>query len=221
MIKIAHIADIHFRALSRHDEYKKAFIEFADDAKKNQVDYIFVGGDIFHTKTSGISPEYIELLVWWLNTLAAVAPVHMILGNHDGNLSNSSRQDAVTPIIEALNHKDIHLYKQSGIYEFHPGFMLCVYSIFDLPGWDKVAPTPGKTNIACYHGPVWGAKTETGWDIEGDVDVAFFKQKGYDIVLLGDIHLRQYLDFKDTEIIVDEADLDKYPDAEVIEEIDS
>ena len=57
MLKIAHIADVHFRSLSRHDEYKEVFEYFANDCEEKGVDHIVVCGDIFHTKTTGLSPE--------------------------------------------------------------------------------------------------------------------------------------------------------------------
>lgn len=215
MLKIAHIADIHIRGLSRHPEYKQVFEEFIKQCSEQKVDHIFVGGDLFHTKTTGISPEYIEFMNWWLTSMASVAEVHIILGNHDGNLVNLTRQDAVTPIVNALNNKKIHLYKKSGIYEFSPGYNWCVFSLFDEEGWGNVKPEPNKINIACYHGPVWGAKSETDWVIEEGLKVDFFKD--YDFAFLGDIHKLQFLDFRETEVVIDESDLEKYPDAEVVE----
>jgi len=215
MIKIAHIADVHWRGLSRHTEYREVFQAFVDDVKARKIDHIFVGGDIFHTKTTGLSPEYIEQLTWWLKTMASVAEVHLTLGNHDGNLVNLSRQDAVSPIVEALKNKKIHLYKQSGTYEFTPGYVWCIFSLFDVEGWNTVKPVPGKVNIAAYHGPVWGARTETDWLIEEGLTVDFFKE--YDFVLLGDIHKLQFLDYREIELTIDEADLDKYPGAVVVE----
>jgi DNA repair exonuclease SbcCD ATPase subunit/DNA repair exonuclease SbcCD nuclease subunit len=197
MVKLAHTADVHWRGLSRHDEYREVFSAFVKDCKKNKVDHIFVGGDIFHTKTTGISPEYIEQLTWWLKSLAQVAPVHLILGNHDGNLTNLSRQDAVSPIVQAINNPNIHLYKKSGVYEFEPGYNFCVYSLFDEEGWENVKPEPGKINIACYHGPVLGCVTETGWEIdETHMKVDFFKD--YPYTFLGDIHKMQFLGYRDT-----------------------
>lgn len=193
-MKIAHTADIHIRALSRHDEYRETFQNFIDDCREQCVDHIFIGGDIFHTKTTGISPEYIDLLSWWLTNLAKVAPVHMILGNHDGNLTNMSRQDAVSPIVDALSNPDIHLYKKSGTYQFAPGYNFCIFSLFDEEGWDNVRPVRGDMNIACYHGAVWGSRTESDWEVEDGVGVSFFKD--YDLTLLGDIHKRQYLAYK-------------------------
>lgn len=214
MLKICHLADVHYRSLSRHDEYREIFTAFAKDAKDNNADHIFVGGDIFHTKTTGLSPEYIDEIVWWLNELASIAPLHLTLGNHDGNLMNSSRQDAITPIVNALNNKNIFLYKDSGVYNFAPGYNWCVFSLFDEDGWKNVKPVPGDVNIACYHGPVWGCRTETGWEIKDGLTVDFFSD--YEACMLGDIHKLQYLGYRDVELVIDENDLYKYPNAEII-----
>jgi hypothetical protein len=217
MISIAHVADIHVRGLSRHAEYREVFEAFIKDVKLRGVNHIFVGGDIFHTKTSGISPEYIEFMSWWLTALAEAAELHLTLGNHDGNLINLSRQDAITPIVNALNNPKIHLYKNSGVYEFVPGYNWCIFSLFDEENWKTVKPVAGKINIACYHGPVWGARTETDWLIEDGLNVDFFTD--YDFAFLGDIHKFQFLGFRDVELVIDKDDLSKYPGAEVIEEI--
>jgi DNA repair exonuclease SbcCD nuclease subunit len=194
MLRIAHTADVHWRGLSRHDEYREVFEFFVKDCEKNKVDHIFVGGDIFHTKTTGISPEYIEQLTWWLSAMSSVAPVHLILGNHDGNLVNLSRQDAVSPIVSALNNKNIFLYKKSGCYEFSPGYVWNVFSPFDEENWNEVKPQPGKINIACFHGPIAGSVTEVGWNIDDNRTISFFD--GYDFALLGDIHKQQYLAYR-------------------------
>ena len=191
---IAHLADIHLRGLSRHLEYKRTFEEFVQQAKNKKVDLIFIAGDIFHTKTTGISPEYIQFMDWWLKLLSSVAPVHMILGNHDGLVNNNDRLDAVTPIINMHNKDRIKLYKHSGVYDLCAGYKLCVYSIFDRDNWDKVKPVDGFFNFAAYHGPVNSAKTEQGWELKSDLEVSFFE--GYDAVLLGDIHKQQYLAYK-------------------------
>lgn len=217
-LRISHLADIHLRGLSRHTEVANVTTRFIEDAKKNRVDHVFIGGDIFHTKTNGISPEYIDFMNWWLTQLSTIAEVHMILGNHDGNLVNLSRQDAISPIIKALNNKKIHLYKSSGVYQFAPGYNWCVFSLFDEEGWKDVKPVPGDVNIACYHGPVWGATTETGWLVNDGLTVEFFKDYSY--VFLGDIHTHQYLGYRDCELVIDEDDLVKYPGADIIEKID-
>jgi hypothetical protein len=214
-MRIAHTADVHWRGLTRHDEYREVFTSFINDCKKNSVDHIFIGGDIFHTKTTGISPEYIEHLTWWLDAMSKIAPVHLTLGNHDGNLVNLSRQDAVSPIVFALNNPRIFLYKKSGVFEIQKGWNLCVFSLFDEEGWKNVKPIKGDVNIACYHGPVNGSISETGWNIEEGLSVDFFKD--FDFALLGDIHKMQFLDFREVIIEIDEEDLSKYPGCTIVE----
>ena len=196
-MKIVHIADVHWRGLSRHDEYIIAFNDFFEKAKKCNPDVIYVGGDIVHSKTQGISPELIQCLCWWFNKMASICPVHVILGNHDGLILNKDRQDAITPLIEAIDNPNIHLYKDSGVYTTgHPGFKWCVFSCFDEENWVSVKPNDSDVNIALFHGGVRGSLTDIDWQMSGEVNLSFFK--GFDFALLGDIHKRQFLDSKKT-----------------------
>lgn len=214
MLKFATIADVHIRSLTRHDEIREVFEAFVKDCKKNQIDHIFIGGDIGHTKLSQYSGEYVELMVWLLNLLGNTAPTHIILGNHDLNEKNKTRQDVITPIVNAVKHPNVHLYKESGVYSITSGFNLCVFSIFDEENWGRVEPVDGDINIACYHGGVAGAKTETEWELHGGLDLEHFAE--YDAVFLGDIHKMQFLDSRDYEIEIDEDDLKNYPGAIIL-----
>ena len=195
-MKILHIADIHWRGLSRHQEYVLAFKDLFRQAEELNPDIIYVGGDIVHSKTQGISPELIENLCWWFNGLAKIAPTHVILGNHDGLILNKDRQDAITPIVEALDNPNIFLYKNSGTYEFAPGFEWCVLSCFDEENFHRAKPSKDKVSIALYHGAVRGSLTDVDWQLEGESTLDLFKS--YDFALLGDIHKRQFLNKKGT-----------------------
>ncbi len=184
-MKFAHIADTHIKNLKYHYEYRKVFEELYSILEKEQVDYIVHCGDIAHTKTQ-ISPEFVEMCSNFFRNLAEIAPTFIILGNHDGNLKNSSRQDALTPIVDALNLGDLHLLKHSGEVPLDDNFCLNVLSVFDQDNW--VDPSdPDKVNIALYHGSVAGVQTDTGWVMKhGDHDVSIFAN--HDFALLGDIH---------------------------------
>ena len=193
MFKCAHISDIHFRSLKRHEEYFQVFERLFDELQELELDCIFIGGDIVHSKTQGITPEIIDMLTWWFNSLANIAPVHVILGNHDGLILNEDRQDAITPILSAINNSNISLYKKSGTYPTGvKGFNWCVFSCFDEKGWKDVYPVENEINIACFHGAVFGSKTDVDWELEGEVKLSFFNE--YDFGFLGDIHKLQYLD---------------------------
>ena len=49
----------------------------------------------------------------FLESLANIAPTHIILGNHDLILSNKNRLDSVTPVVEALaNPNSLEFFRQ-------------------------------------------------------------------------------------------------------------
>ena len=185
MIKIAHLADTHIRNLKYHEEYKLVFEKIYKTLQEEKPDYIIHCGDIAHTKTQ-ISPEFVEMTARFLDNLSKCAPLHIILGNHDGNLKNSSRQDSISPIVNALDNPNIILHKNSGEKIIQDGLTFNVLSIFDEEHWQK--PTnPDWINIALYHGAIAGVSTDVGYTMEhSDHDLTIFTD--YDYALLGDIH---------------------------------
>lgn len=184
-MKFAHIADTHIRNLKYQKEYRAVFEKLYETLREEKVDYIIHCGDIAHTKTQ-ISPEFVELCSDFFRNLESIAPTYIILGNHDGNLRNINRQDALTPIAEALSLPNIHLLKKSGEVELDDNYCLNVLSIFDEDNW--VTPSDDKkVNIALYHGSISGVTTDTGWVMEhGDHTPEIFKN--HDFAFLGDIH---------------------------------
>lgn len=184
-MKIAHLADTHIRNYKYHKEYRAIFDQIYDRLRKEKVDCIVHCGDLAHTKTQ-LSPEYFDLATSFLKNLADIAPTYIILGNHDGNLKNEHRQDAITPIAKALNHSNLHLLKNAGEVIIDNKLALNVLSVFDEDNWTK--PTDSnKINIALYHGSVSGVKTDTGWVMtHGDHPIEIFE--GFDYAFLGDIH---------------------------------
>ncbi len=190
-MKFAHIADTHIKNLKYHYEYNIIFEQLYETLRKEEVDYIVHCGDIAHTKTQ-ISPEFVEMCSQFFKNLAEIAPTYIILGNHDGNLKNSSRQDALTPIVEALDLDDLHLLKESGETHIDDDFCLNVLSVFDRDNWIKPTNTD-KINIALYHGSISRCKTDTNWTMtHGEDELSIFND--FDFSMLGDIHRRQFLD---------------------------
>lgn len=192
MKKIAQISDIHWRGIQRHEEYTEVFERLFESLKKEQVDLIVCTGDIFHTKTQGITPEVMDKMVWMFSKLARIAPLHMILGNHDGNLANETRLDVISPLVNAMDNPRIKLYKSSGNYECDGNINFGVYSCFDKEGWNIVKPEENKINIALFHGSVVNCIVDNGKRMEhGEVSLDFFN--GWDFAMLGDIHKTQFL----------------------------
>ena len=184
-MRIAHLADVHIRKLKYHTEYREVFKQLYGILKKEQIDSIVICGDLVHTKTD-MSPEMISMVSQFLSSLADIAPTTVILGNHDGNLKNSGRLDALTPIVNSLGHPDLHLLKDSQEMKLEDGFYFNVLSVFDRDNWVK--PTNKEAvNIALYHGSVSSSKTDIGWVLEHtDDNITIFKD--FDFAFLGDIH---------------------------------
>ena len=190
MKRIAHISDTHIRNLKYHMEYNHVFKQIYDSLKQEQPDYIVHTGDLAHTKTQ-LSPEYFEMASNFLKNLADIAPTIIILGNHDGNLKNGDRQDAVTPIIDALQHPRLTLLKSAGEYSPEPGLTFNVLSVFDRDHWQSPS-NDNSINIALYHGAIQGCQVGSGFRLDhGEDDISIFDE--FDYAMLGDIHKIQMM----------------------------
>ena len=199
-IKIAHVSDIHVRKLKYHKEYRAVFEQLYEKLKEEKPDIIVNTGDTFHTKLD-LSPEAIKMMSELFVGLADIAPYHMILGNHDMNLKNSGRLDAISPIVDYLEHPNIHFHKYADVIEVADGIDLHVLSIVDPENWKKVLPED-RVNIALYHGSVVGSVTDTGWMMTHG-DISLDELEKYDYAMLGDIHK--------TDQKVDKEGRAKYP----------
>ena len=185
MIKIAHVSDIHVRKLKYHKEYRAVFEQLYEKLREEKPDIIVNTGDTFHTKLD-LSPEAIKMMSELFVGLADIAPYHMILGNHDMNLKNSGRLDAISPIVDYLNHPNIHFHKHASVVEVADGIDLHVLSIVDPENWKKELPED-RVNVALYHGSVVGSVTDSGWMMTHG-DISLDELEKYDYALLGDIH---------------------------------
>ena len=183
--KLVHVSDTHIRNLKYHEDYRVVFEQMYSILREEKPDYIVHCGDVAHTKTQ-LSPEFFEMAVDFFDSLSDIAPLVLIAGNHDGNLKNSSRQDALTPVIKALGKDTIHYLKNSGEFSPCKGLTFNVLSVFDRDNWVKPADEKS-INIALYHGAIAGVETDIGWVMDhGEDDVGIFE--GHDFAFLGDIH---------------------------------
>ena len=192
-MKVCHIADVHWRGLKRHKEYREVFQRLFADIKDKKVDRIVIAGDIVHTKTMGISPELINELTWWFNEFASIAKTIVVLGNHDGLILNKSRLDTITPIIQSINNENIVFIRNTTQwYDDEFNVLWSNFSCFDEENWQSISPNPENINIALFHGAFSRAVTDAEWEIESEYDISMFKN--YDFGMFGDIHKFQYLD---------------------------
>lgn len=196
MIKyIHHISDIHIRLLKRHDEYRQVFKNLYTKIKENAHESIIVvTGDIVHSKTE-MSPELVDLTSEFFTELAKITKVLVIPGNHDCNLNNTSRLDTLSPILENLKNKNIIYSKETELIDVD-NLQFAHQSIFT--GKDEyIKPhemDSNKIKIALYHGVVGGADFGGFMVKDGEMECKDFD--GFDMVMLGDIHGCQRLQFK-------------------------
>ncbi len=196
---IFHVSDIHVRLLQRHKEYQVVFEKLYKEIKKQNTgnSIIYVGGDIVHAKLD-MSPELIDLTSNFFRRLADIAPTIIITGNHDCNLNNLSRLDALQPIINNLDLPNIHYLKDTGVY-YLADVTISVMSVFDEHHPERyhlAKDIEGDTKIALFHGTVDNSTTDFGFRLPSDVKVKIFD--GYDLALLGDIHKRQFMNKEHT-----------------------
>ena len=187
MYKIIHLSDTHIRNLKFHGNYRVVFEDLYQKVRDENPDRIIHCGDLAHTKTQ-LSPEYFALASDFLKNLADIAPLTIIAGNHDQNLRSAWRLDAITPIVDNLQHPNISYHLDSGVHPISDDINLHILSISDEEGWEEVKKTdPDKVSIALYHGAVKGVQTDGGWTLEhGDISITDLEP--FDFCLLGDIH---------------------------------
>lgn len=188
-----HISDIHIRLYNRLDEYEVVFeglYRFLEAEKEEGAKgVIVITGDVLHHKNE-LSPECIVFTRAFFLRLSSIFPVVVIAGNHDALLNNKNRMDSLSAIL-APSCPGVSYWKETGFYRFG-NVNFGVHSLLDN-GHVRASECPyvdGK-RIALYHGGVGRFSTNKGYVMEG-IPLSTFD--GYDMVMLGDIHLFQYLD---------------------------
>jgi len=227
---IYHISDLHIQLYKRHNEYQTVFNKVYDylrNEMKNNISYtntqspciVVLTGDILHSK-SDLSPECIQMTYTFLKTLSGIMPVVLIPGNHDININNRDRLDALTPIIADLPATNpIYYLLESGVYQMN-NILFYHASIFD---YKIISPSQVQTpihsgisklshklsHIMLYHGRVNGAvlfngmtfndishthiATHSGISSTQNKTITPSTFEPYDMALLGDIHKHQFL----------------------------
>jgi DNA repair exonuclease SbcCD ATPase subunit/DNA repair exonuclease SbcCD nuclease subunit len=165
---------------------------------------IVLTGDIVHSK-SQILPQLIIMLRDFLTNLSNIMPVIMIAGNHDLNLSNLDVPDTLSSILHKTHIEGLHYLKNSGVYIWN-NISFGVMSVIDYPliRAEEIVPGDGEDlervekKVGLLHATIHGSRicTSTTPLTSDKYKVGDFD--GYDCVLLGDIHLHQFMNAKQT-----------------------
>jgi DNA repair exonuclease SbcCD nuclease subunit len=201
--RIIHLSDIHIRMNERHEEYRQCFNELYKklETYDKKTSIIVITGDILNERT-GLSAETIILCTEFLKRLASILKTVLIAGNHDGYLNTSQKMDIISGIFYDKEIANLYILKYSGIFPFN-NLTFGVSSIFEenfikaeqIEGVNQIEGVT-QIKIALYHGSVGNYKLQNLMISKGEKTIEDFK--GYDYVLLGDIHHHQYLNDEKT-----------------------
>ena len=107
MIKrLIHFSDLHIRLFKDHELYRGILERAFNEWRTLKPDRIVFTGDLVHSKNQ-MTPELVEFVAWTLNECSKIAKTVLIIGNHDFLENNSSRLDALTPIIDSLKNENV------------------------------------------------------------------------------------------------------------------
>lgn len=190
-MRIAHVSDIHIRNFKYRSEYEAAFRDLYRKLGESCPDIVINTGDTVHSKLA-VSPELFDDVAGHMLAVSKIAPYWIILGNHDLNLKNKGRTDAISPIVRALQGRTVHELRllDAGPHIFLDFYHRYRFWNYDIRGHDRFEVNPEVINIGLYHGSVSGCVTDQGFVMEeGEAELEKFA--GMDFVLLGDIHKRQ------------------------------
>lgn len=192
---VYHLADIHIRYLDRHEEYKEVFsrlLEYISNDPNKASSMMIICGDIFHNKDRFVS-ETIIIFDNFLKEISKLLDVFIILGNHDC-FNHKDRLDALSGIMQVKDYERVHLLKKSGLYSFG-NIVFGASSILDGVIVTCPPKLEDKTYIGLYHGIVSGCSLDNEYKTNG---VSLQNFENYDIVMLGDVHKRQFLNKEET-----------------------
>tara|TARA_Y100000389_G_scaffold125559_1_gene122930 strand:- start:10394 stop:13969 length:3576 start_codon:yes stop_codon:yes gene_type:complete len=212
--ELIHISDIHIRngdeISSRYDEYSIVFNNLFNYLKTldniiTKKAAIVITGDTFHNKSKVETPG-IMLFNKLMNNLGQLAPVYVILGNHDFRQEKIDNNIDFLQAFEYSSYKNVYFLQKTGLYKANNiGFgLVSVKETLSIGSGSGIAehirefPDPSAfskypditTTVALFHGTMKQSKfsenrvTNDGYSWDW-IDI------GYNIALLGDIHKKQ------------------------------
>ena len=205
-MKFVHIADMHldstFLNLSDKDvmgdlrrlEQRKVFKKMVEYIKQNQIEYLFISGDLYEHKY--IKQSTIE----YINNLFKEIPktrIFIAAGNHDPKIKNSyynkfnwnENVKIFNSVIEKIETDDCNIYGYS-------------FDDFYCEGCDIEnieIEKNGKYNILVIHGNLDGAKEDD--KPYNPISRSLLEEKGFDYVALGHIHKLDYNTYENQKIV--------------------
>ena len=197
-MKFVHIADMHFDSpfttLSdkgnlgeqRRLEQRKIFKKVIEYIKENEIEYLFISGDLYEHKYIRKSTiEYINNLFKEIeNTKIFISP-----GNHDPILKKSYYNNFIWNKNVYIFNSEIQKIStdEADIYGFGFDDFYCTNSGIE----NLKIESPEKLNILIIHGTLNGANLE---EMQyNSMSASMLESKGVDYVALGHIHKNNFI----------------------------
>lgn len=196
-MKFVHIADMHFDSpfvsLSDKDilgdlrrmEQRKVFKKVIEYIKQNQIEYLFISGDLYEHKYVKLSTiEYINQLFQEIpNTKIFISP-----GNHDPYTKNSYYNKFKWSENVKIFHSEIEKIENENINIYGYGFedFYCTDCEIEKLELDDL----NKINILVIHGTLDGASLEEKQ--YNSMTRRMLQEKQFDYIALGHIHKPDY-----------------------------
>lgn len=200
MIKIAHFADIHIsNNIDRLNEQKSQFDKVYNKLDFIKPDIIILCGDtldkhIMINEAKVVASEFLKRLSYFTNQII------ITLGNHEVNRNNLKRTSSIESLVKVINNPKIIFLKESGFIDDNKFNKLtyCNWNFGDyvnpyvdfVDDYNKVIAN-GNFIIDLHHDPINSSKNSFGRVFNDDSYLNLNDFKG-DLLLLGDIHQRQF-----------------------------
>jgi DNA repair exonuclease SbcCD nuclease subunit len=201
--QVIHLSDLHIRRGVRFEEYRGVFEQLISQVTElpsvqSHQALAVITGDVFHDK-GNTEPTGIDLFYYIIDGLSRLMPTIVIAGNHDIRQDDSSASDLIDVLLKRSTN--VHYLKTSGLYEFDNIGIGCqvIQDVLDIG-----ATTGLSTNMLPFPDPSAFSERVTTklalchiaidevcgrFRTAPVIDSSHFK--GYDAVLLGDIHKQQ------------------------------
>jgi DNA repair exonuclease SbcCD ATPase subunit len=195
-LKIIHLADIHIHnSTKRYNEYQNVFNNLYKYIEKVNPDRIVISGDLFQDYVA-VNNEAKTFAGEFLKKLSTYCKIILTPGNHDLMKKNRNRITSPKVVVELMDNENILYLEESGFFE-DDNIVWVNYSHLqkEIFPWSDIKhkKDDSKVYIGLFHDPVYGCKLPNGESMDKKSLVNLKTFENDDCVMLGDIHLRQYL----------------------------
>ena len=195
---IFHMSDIHIKRINEHEnniefndivnKVTEKIISFTNEGVHN---VIVMVGDILDSRI--VSLYSLQNLYLLLKTLSSLAPIIIIPGNHDVNVTDAEDYDILKFMCNIINgNNNIYYLRKTGLYKY--GQMIFSHSsVFEEKIIDPSTIPNKYIKTFLFHGFVMAENVNMSY-LAMNKHVKVEQLQGYNLLLLGDIH--QYIELK-------------------------